>query len=811
MSSQSNRKLFPAMIRPMTCFIVALNIALFAPSIRAQQPPPANHATTPPRAALTQLKLDAERALPSASAACLFHIGDSVVLLSGGNAWLVQADGDTKPVARGRDIRDCSIAAGAQSAYLLGGVVSNQPSASVWRVSLNGDALQWDLVAELPSPCAKPSSTSIGTDLYIGGQANGGTNFFLKFRPGTRQFEPVVPPPSLAVILSLGAQGDSLFLAGTDTAGTQQFWKRKDGRWSPASPPPEPLEALPPVAIGQSHLLYATASKTVPLLAFHTVTATWSPIPAQEGETVAMAGLKAGLLRAVKNGDASLTLRIESLTHPKKGLGLLDYVTLAGYFGLNLGIGFLCAKRKSTSDEFFRGGGRIQWWALGISYMATGVSSISFMAYPATGYASNWLLIGVPVFQSVAVVVTGFLFIGLLRRLNITTVFEYLELRFGRAIRLLGSALMILSQVGGRLSVVLLLPSMAFSAVTGLNVYVSVTLMGVVTMIYCLKGGMKAVVWTDVLQFGLMYGAIAVALTIITSNVPGGLGGLLSVASAEGKLKSFSFDWNLVQPTVWVFSCLAVTTVFLQLSDQSLMQRALSASDEKAARNSVIFGGLLTLPIGLALFFTGSALFVFYRHHPELLDPTLPNDSIFPFFIGNELPSGLAGLIIAGIFAAAMSTVSGTVNAIAAITVRDFLLPHRPASSEAEQMKLAKLTTVVTSGLATLIATIMAGMNIQSLWETFATLIALIGGGFPGIFALGLLTKRANAPGVAIGLIASIGITFAVKHYTTTNVFLYTSVAVGSCLAVGYIASLLFAPPANSLDGLTVHTLKRKA
>jgi SSS family solute:Na+ symporter len=276
-------------------------------------------------------------------------------------------------------------------------------------------------------------------------------------------------------------------------------------------------------------------------------------------------------------------------------------------------------------------------------------------------------------------------------------------------------------------------------------------------------------------------------------------------------LKAFIFDWDFVRPTVWVFSCLAVTTVFLQLSDQSLMQRALSAPDEKAARNSVIFAGVLNLPIGLMLFFIGTALFVFYRQHPAFLDPVLPNDSIFPYFVGNELPTGMVGLIIAGIFAAAMSTVSGTVNAISAIAVRDFLLPIRPDSSEQSQMKLARLTTVAAGGLATVIALIMAGMNIKSLWETFAALMGLIGGGFPGIFALGLLTRRANTPGVAIGLLASVAATFAVKSYTATNVFLYTSVAVGSCMIVGYVASLFFAPPTQPLAGLTIHTLPRKS
>ena len=757
---------------------------------------------------LAHLKLESERALAASQPVSLLRIGEQIVLLSDGNASVYSPDGDARPIAGGRDLRDFGVSQDGRFAYVIGGVSSNQPSAHVWRVGLDAKGLEWTHVAALPASCLKPAVTTSGGDLFVAGRTGTDASLFVRVKTSDGTVDRLEPPSHFAGAISLGAQGDALYLAGRDAEGAQRFWRWKDAEWSSASNPPEELLALSPIPIGQSHLLYPMASKTTPVLAYHTITDTWNPLPAAAGETAAMVGLKSGLMRAVKTAGGGLALRVETIVHLKKGLGFLDYVMLAAYFGLNLGIGFLCAKRKATSDDYFRGGGRIQWWALGISYMATAMSSISFMAYPARAYVSNWLLIGVPVFQSAAVIVAGIFFIRLFRRLNITTVFEYLEKRFGRAIRLMGGALMILSQVGGRLSIVMLLPSMAFSAVSGLNVYVSIWLMGTVTVFYCLKGGMKAVVWTDVLQFLLVYGTIAFALVTITHDVPGGLSGLLSVAHTEGKFKAFLFDWDFVRPTVWVFSCLAVTTVFLQLSDQALMQRALSAPDEKAARNSVVLAGVLNLPVGLMLFFIGSALFVFYRHHPSFLDPTLPNDSIFPYFVGTELPSGIVGLIIAGIFAAAMSAVSGSVNAISAITVRDFLLPFWPDSSERTQMKLAKLATVAAGGLATVIATIMAGMNIQSLWEMFAALMGLIGGGFPGIFALGLLTRRANAPGVAIGLLASVAVTFAVKSYTATNVFLYTSVAVGSCIAVGYIASLLFAPPSKPLDGLTIYTLR---
>jgi SSS family transporter len=760
-------------------------------------------------AATAHLALEARRPLAvTAPPLDLLRIGEQTILVSPGSVAVLSADGTLQPVTGWRNQREFGAAHDAGFGYVLGGLEDSQPTAAVWRVGLDAAQLKWTRLASLPAPCRRPAATVQNGNLFVFGQAPAGTAVFLKISTASGVVENLPVPTGLRVALSLAPLGDALYLAGRDDGGTQRFWRWKLNAWTTACVPSAELLGLPPVALGPAHLLHAAANPAAPFLAYHAITDTWTTLPATAGDTIALAPRRDGVLRIVRDAAAGAVIYTETLTHPKRGLGYLDYVMLAGYFALNLGIGFWCARGKGSADDFFRDGGRLQWWALGISYMATASSSLSFMTYPSAAYASNWLLIGVPLFQSAAVIVTGLLFIGILRRLNITTVFEYLEQRFSRAIRLLGASLMVLSQVGGRLSIVMLLPAMAFSAVTGLNAYVSVLLMGVVTVIYCLKGGMKAVVWTDVLQFALMYGTVAIAVATVAGEVPGGFAGLVRVAQEAGKFEAFLFDWNFVQPTVWVFTCLAVTTVFLQLGDQSLMQRALSAPDEKAACRSVVLGGVLCLPISILLFFIGSALFVFYRQRPEVLDPLLPNDSIFPFFVGNELPRGLVGLIIAGIFAAAMSTVSGTVNAIAAVVVRDFLLPIRPASSEAVQMRLARVTTVAVGGLATATALLMARMNLQSLWETFATLMALIGGGFPGIFALGLLTRRANAPGVAIGLAASIGITVFVRYQTPTNVFLFTSVAVGSCVVVGYVASLFFPAPSRSLAGLTLSSLR---
>lgn len=757
------------------------------------------------------MRVEWQCALTNVAHAALLRASGELVVVAGDAAWRVATDGSLRAVKSRRAPQEFGTAHDARFGWVIGGVESNQLSARVWRVALGTTDLEWTQVAALPEPCALPAAAVFEGALIVAGRGPAGGVFGARVQPESGAVESFALPSELAQPLGLAAQSRAVVLAGRDTAGALRLWRWEDGKWSSLRAPPFALRAQSPVWIGPAHVLFAGADGASALTLWHSITDTWTVVGDAGGETLALADAGGGRwARLVRGTDGALALRLERLEHRKRGLAWLDYAMLGGYFALNLLIGFVCAKRRADTDHFFRGSGRIQWWALGISYMATALSSISFMAYPATAYASDWLLIGVPLFQSAAVVAAGFLFIGLFRRLNVTTVFEYLEARFGRAIRLLAAAFMVLSQIGGRLSIVMLLPAMAFSAVTGLNVYVSVALMGAVTVVYCLKGGMKAVVWTDVLQFALMYGALGVALAAVAGDVPGGLGAVLNTAQVEGKLRAFLFDLDLVRPTVWVFGGLAVTTVFLQLSDQTLMQRALSAPDERTARRSVMLAGLLNLPIGVLLFFIGTALFVFYGRHPERLDPALPNDSIFPFFVGNELPHGVVGLIIAGIFAAAMSTVSGSVNAIAAIVVRDFWLPRRPASDEATQMRLARATTVAAGGLATAIALVMAGLNIRSLWETFAALMALIGGGFPGIFALGLLTRRANAPGVAIGLAASIVITFVVKQCTATNVFLFTSVAVGSCMAVGYVASLFFAASPRPLAGLTIHTLERR-
>ncbi len=484
-----------------------------------------------------------------------------------------------------------------------------------------------------------------------------------------------------------------------------------------------------------------------------------------------------------------------------------DYLLLGIYFAINLGMGWWCSRRKQrTSGDFFLGGRRVAWWAAAISFFATATSSISFMALPARTFTADWLSFGSGPAQAFAGVLVGLVFIEFLRRLKLTTIFGYLETRFDRRVRVLGAGLAILFKVGGRMSVVMLLPSLALSTVTQMNVYASIALMGVVTTIYAMEGGFEAVIWTDVMQVVVTYGGVAVALVFLSHGVNGGLSGIVHSGATAGKFHTVSWSLDLSQPTMWVFVGMFFGHIFTQLGDQPLMQRMLATADAREARRTVVIGNLIGLASTIVFFFVGTALWAFYRAHPDRLATGLPNDAIFPYFIANELPPGVVGLIVAGLFAAAMGALSSALNATAAIVVSDFGWRFDPKDEGPAQVRLARWATLAGGVIATGMAMFLAWRNLPSLWDAFLNLTALIGGGFPGVFALGILTRRANAGGVIVGAIASIAVTGCVQRYTNVNPFLQAFVAIASCIVVGYLASFFFASRTKQRDlrGLTI-------
>jgi len=411
------------------------------------------------------------------------------------------------------------------------------------------------------------------------------------------------------------------------------------------------------------------------------------------------------------------------------------------------------------------------------------------------------------IFPFFTVAIAAFVFIPLLRRLEITTVMEYFEMRFGRPVRLLMSAVAVLGQVAGRMSITLLLPSIALTAVTGMNIYACILIMGVLATVYTAVGGINAVIWTDVLQVFVLFGGAILSFLLIASRVDGGFGSMLTLAVADDKFNLVDLSWDFTTATMWIMILWAVSDVFGKGLGQEGLQRAFSTKGVSEARKSMLTCAVVALPAGFLFYGIGTALYAFYHSHPELLNPTLQTDAIFPLFIAQQLPMGIAGLVISGLFAASMSTLDTAMNTSATIVTRDFYSIWRKQSNDRERLILAKAVTVFCGVFGTGVALYLASFkNLGSLWDMFSILLGVIGGGLGGVGVLALCTTRANTWGTIGGAAVTAVCIVLIKQYTPVHFFIYGTISMAIGSVTGYLFSLLLPDERKDLTGLTLWT-----
>lgn len=563
------------------------------------------------------------------------------------------------------------------------------------------------------------------------------------------------------------------------------------GEWKESGQIPSVVTPSSGVGVGPAHVFVTAQSpEGGGLFSYHLFTQKWTDLSdlLPLGEEVLIGTRESGELLVSVDGEV---FRAE-LVYTQKHFGWLDYLVIAGYIGVLMWIGSYFARRDKNTDDFFLGGRKIPWWAAGLSIYATGVSAISFMAIPAKTYATDWLRISEPIVGFFAAVIVAYAFVPLLRRLQITTIMEYQEMRFNKVIRTVTSALVIFGQVGGRMSVVLLLPSIALSAVAGIPVWAAIVIMGVLATIYTVAGGIGAVIWTDVIQFFVLMGGALLSLGIIVAQIEGGLFSALDLAWSEEKFRAFDPSFNFIGFTVWVFLLWGIGDLFGGRLGQEGMQRAFATASVKEARRSMLFFAVVSIPGTILFFGMGAALFAFYYNFPEQLNPNLQTDAIFPLFIAQELPAGLSGLVIAGLFAAAMSTLDSGMNVVSTVSTKDFYAVYRKDASETERLWAARVITAIAGAFATGFALWLSQYTTGSLWDRFSEIMGLIGGGFGGVMALGLLTKRANWLGVVIAGVVSTWFLWWVKFNTPIVFLIYGILAMSLQFGLGYALSLLF-------------------
>ncbi len=596
--------------------------------------------------------------------------------------------------------------------------------------------------------------------------------------------------------------------------------------WEQRADHPEPV-AMPAFGkSGQSHMLVAGGDRSGGPLAglldgskattptpvvwsFHVPTDTWQligelEIPSYGGLLVKENDADFMLVDAREaTGPATATQRL-AFTRATRPMKVVDWGIIVLYFIVVACIGAWFAKKQTTSAEFALGNRKTKWWAAAISLFASGVSTISFMALPALFACIGLVQFGGAFFILPGILISAYLTYPLLRRLNITSTFEYLEMRYGLTLRLVGSLVGILVQLMGRIGIVVMLPALAISAMTGMSPMLAILLTGIVTTIYSTAGGFEAVVWTDVTQGILMMVGFVALGVLAFLNIDGGWVTFVEYGTAMDRFNLFLTKFDLTTHMIWFAMAGSIMGLMSFASDQATAQRVLSIPMKDVRKMAFMFGAYAFI-VAAVVAFVGLALFGFFKSQPEYLNPVMKNDQMVPIFILSKVPVGLAGLLIATMFAAAMSTVSTSVNSCAVMFGEDFYKRFRRKTTSKEEMRVMQLVSVVIGIVGTGLAMWLLSRPMPTLWESFQRIMAMIGGGFVGVYSLGMFTRRTHELGAILGVVASFFAAYFVQHLPFDIHYMGLGMIIQSvCLIVGYGSSLIIPWRRKPLSGLTV-------
>jgi SSS family solute:Na+ symporter len=580
--------------------------------------------------------------------------------------------------------------------------------------------------------------------------------------------------------------------------------------------------------LGQSHILaFTDQGKT---LSYNAITNSWTRYSSTNGnqdssiDALASGNFISESISAVKGNIYSLNRAVNAQGSMElfqikpvvqaKDFGWVNMTVLVVYLLSMVLVGLLFVFKNKNTDDYFRGGQSIPWWAAACSIYATMLSSLTYVALPAVVYQTNWvILIGIWMIIAVAPIAI-YVAMPFFRQIDATSAYEYLSKRFNMSVRLFASSLFTLFHIS-RMGIVMAVTALALSAVTPLSASDSVLIMGVLCLLYCTMGGIEAVIWTDTIQtVVLLVGAIICFITIII-GLDGGLTDFITIGLQDEKFTMVNADFSVNSITTLSIWVIVLGGIGQHLSsytaDQSVVQRYMVTKDPAAASKSIWANAALVIPGALLFFCLGTGLYVFYQLHPEKLDPTIQIDQIFPSFISTELPIGVAGLIVAGIFAAAQSTVSTSMNSIATTVVTDFIRPFNLVKTETGYMSAARWLTFIMGVLGTLAGLIFINPEIRSLMSAYFKVIGMFMGALGGLFVLGTLTKKANAFGALIGIFSGVTMMISAWLIGWANGFLFGTIGIVSCLIFGYLASLLVPNQKKDLAGLTLYTMNDSA
>jgi solute:Na+ symporter, SSS family len=435
----------------------------------------------------------------------------------------------------------------------------------------------------------------------------------------------------------------------------------------------------------------------------------------------------------------------------------LDVAVLFAYLAGTAGLGAWFVFRRRGSDQFMTGGRNLPAWVVGLSIFGTFVSSISFLALPGKAFAGDWNPLVFSLSLPLAAWVSVRYFVPFFRSAGNVSAYEHLEARFGPWARAYASICYILTQMG-RTGTILFLLALPLRELLGWDIGATIIGIGLLTTVYTMLGGIEGVIWTDVVQSIVLIAGALLCVVLIPLGMPDGPRQAFDIARENDKFSLGSVGPSLAESTVWVVLVYGLVINLQNFGiDQSYVQRYLAAKDDREARRSVWLGALAYLPVSACFLFIGTALFAFYAARPGELPDEIRGDRVFPYYMVTRLPPGCAGLLIAAVFAAAMSTISTSLNCSATLTLTDFYKRYvRPDASERASLAVLYGGTLAWGLIGTGVG--LAMINVQTALDIWWQLAGALSGGMLGLFLLGFIGRRVSSFAALGGTIAGVAV-----------------------------------------------------
>ncbi len=491
---------------------------------------------------------------------------------------------------------------------------------------------------------------------------------------------------------------------------------------------------------------------------------------------------------------------------------ILDYSILILYVLGSVALGLWFARGQKNVEGYYLAERAAPVWAVAISIISSDLTAISYMGVASLVFTSDLQISLGSLAAPLAAIFVAFVFVPFLAKLKLFTIYEYLESRFNVQVRTFASALFMLTR-SSHLAVALYAASLALSVMVGLNIWLCLVIMGGLTTLYTVFGGMKAVLWTDVAQFFVLMGGLVAVVVGVAVAFHWNFGLIWQIASnpphvnapwmaqghadASSHTRFFNMGTNFYQMTFWI----VMINTFLALigsygSDQVLVQRYLSTGSQRGMAKSLISGGLLSLPVNILLYMSGIALVAYYYHFlnapgyawvGQLTDP----NRVLAHFVTHGIPGVLGAIVIAGLFAGTMSSFSAGLNSLSTTTYIDFITRFRKKNAENEEQSVrqAKLITLGWGIFIVLAAKMVGGQD--TIFAVLNKLMAPFAGPLLGIFLLGMLSRRANTFGVIAGAVVGALATIFVTYVLKIHWLWYFVVGSMGTMAAGYILSFL--------------------